>query len=150
MSNNAKRQIEKLNRLYKQQDELYHSFAVRFGISDTAFWVLYAICSSDAPCTQYDLCNAWYFPKQTVNSAIAGLEKTGYLVLKPLPGTRNRKNAELTQAGKQFCERTIIPLLEAEKRTFLLFSEEEQNIFMAFMEKQIDYLIEETEGIRTQ
>ena len=144
MTDIAKTQIEKINRLYKQQDELYHGLAVRFGVSDTALWVLYAVCSSAEPVAQYDLANAWFFPKQTVNSAIAGLEGAGMLSLVPLPGTRNRKNVLLTRAGREFCSRTVEPLLKAEERAFMRFSESERQEFVRLMEKQLACLREET------
>lgn len=140
-------QIEKLNRLYKKQDELYHGFAVRFGISDTAMWVLYAMCTEKEPCSQYDLSNAWCVPKQTVNSAIAGLEKAGYIRLEAVSGTRNRKNLVLTEAGRAFCSETVIPLIKAENRTLMRFSVDERRLFLTLFEKQIEYLREETDGI---
>mgnify|MGYP001377264948 CR=1 FL=1 len=147
MSDFAREQIETLNRLYKQQDEVYHGLAVRFGISDTALWVLYGICSSQGPVTQYDLANGWYFPKQTVNSAIAALEKAGMLSLVPLPGPRNRKQVLLTRAGSAFCSRTVVPLLQAEERAFLRFSRDERQAFLLLMGKQLAFLRQETEGI---
>lgn len=147
MSDSVRVQIEKINRLYKEQDELYHELAVRFGVSDTAMWVLYAICSAGEPAAQYDLANAWFFPKQTVNSAITRLEKDGLVRLEPLPGTRNRKNVLLTETGKAFCASSVIPLLEAEERSFLRLSEEERRTAVLLMEKQLAFLREETEGI---
>lgn len=47
MNNNVKEQLAALNQLDRKQGELYHRFAVRLGISDTAFWVLYSLCESD-------------------------------------------------------------------------------------------------------
>jgi len=143
MYDSAKTQIKKLNQLYKQQDELYHDFAVRFGVSDTALWILYSICSSEGPSTQYDLANAWFFPKQTVNSAIARLEKAGIISLVPLPGTRNRKNVVLTESGTAFCARTVIPLLDAEERALSRLNDAERQTFLGLMEKQFRCLKEE-------
>jgi len=147
MPENTRTQLEKLNRLYKQQHTFYHDLAVRFGLSDTAMWVLYAVCSSEKPASQYDLANAWYFPKQTVNSAIRALEKAGMISLLPVPGTRNRKNVLLTQTGSAFCAGTVIPLLQAEERALLRFSGEERRTFLLLMEKQLVFLNEEAEGI---
>lgn len=142
-------QINKLNRLYKAQDELYHDLAVRFGLSDTALWVLYAVCSSDKPRTQYDLASDWCFPKQTVNSAISNLAKVGHIKLCPVPGTRNRKNVSLTAQGEAFCARTVQPLLAAEKRALLRFSEEERQLYLKLFEEQITNLKAETDRLGT-
>lgn len=150
MSDDAGIQMETLNQRYKELDELYHDLAVRFGLSDTALWVLYALCTAEKPYTQYDLCNAWRFPKQTVHSAIAKLEKLGYLTLHPVSGTRNRKEVSLTPAGGSFCAGTVLPLLEAEKRAYLRFSAEERETFLRLLEEQIAFLREETEEIGTQ
>lgn len=144
MSAHTQSQINKLNKLYKAQNELYHKFAVHFGVADTALWVLYVIYSSETPRTQYDLAEEWCFPKQSVNSAISNLEKEGYIYLETVPGTRNRKNVILTEAGKAFCLHTVARLIEAENRAFSHFNEEERNLYITLFEKQIAYLKEET------
>lgn len=47
----AKSLIEQENRQYNETNALYHAAAVQFGLSDTAFWILYALYSSAAPLT---------------------------------------------------------------------------------------------------
>ena len=42
----AKSLIEQENRQYNETNALYHAAAVQFGLSDTAFWILYALYSS--------------------------------------------------------------------------------------------------------
>ena len=70
-------QIETLNQHLKETDAIYHSAAVRFGLSDSAFWILYAIADSQRTYTQNELCGAWSYSKQTVNSAIQSLIRQG-------------------------------------------------------------------------
>lgn len=147
MSDKIRLQIEKLNRLYKAQDEVYHSVAVRFGLSDTALWVLYGLRTAEKLCTQYDLVSDWCVPKQTVNSAIAGLERAGYLRLEPMPGTRNRKTVLLTPAGEAFCARNIDFLIRAEERAFARFDGEEREEFLDLCERLVAGLKAETEGM---
>ena len=67
MNNNVKEQLAALNQLDRKQGELYHRFAVRLGVSDTAFWVLYIHCESDEIYTQNSLAELWCIPKQTIN-----------------------------------------------------------------------------------
>lgn len=41
----------------------------------------------------------WYFPRQTVNSAIMNLVKIGYIKLEQIQGARNSKAVILTEQG---------------------------------------------------
>ena len=43
------------NELYKEQDDLYRAAARGFGLSDCAFWVLYALREAERPMTQSDV-----------------------------------------------------------------------------------------------
>ena len=61
------------NDAYKEQDDLYRAVARQCGLSDCAFWVLYALRESGRPMTQSDVCAAVYQPKQTVHSALKKL-----------------------------------------------------------------------------
>lgn len=40
------------------------------GLSDCTFWILYALRENNARLTQSEICNFFYQPKQTVNSAL--------------------------------------------------------------------------------
>ena len=65
MSEKIEKQLTILNQLYKEQDNIYRELAAHFDLSDASFWVLYAICESDQIYSQHDLCNAWFYSKQT-------------------------------------------------------------------------------------
>ena len=81
------------NELYKEQDDLYRAVARGFGLSDCAFWVLYALREAERPMTQSDVCAAVYQPKQTVHSALKKLEGEGFL---RLAEGRDRRSKRLT------------------------------------------------------
>ena len=103
----AKSLIEQENRQYNETNALYHAAAVQFGLSDTAFWILYALYSSAAPLTQVQMCAEWCLPKQTLNSAVRSMVEQGLLVLTPAPGGKRAKNLNLTEAGRALAEKTI-------------------------------------------
>ena len=73
----AKSLIEQENRQYNETNALYHAAAVQFGLSDTAFWILYALYSSAVPLTQVQMCAEWCLPKQTLNSAVRSMVEQG-------------------------------------------------------------------------
>ena len=69
-------QLELYNRLWKEQDDIWQKAARKSSLPRTSYWILYTIVvTSPAPLSQADLCEKWYFPRQTVNSAV---EKTGF------------------------------------------------------------------------
>ena len=140
---NMEEQMAVLNRLYKEQNELYRVFAAGCGLSVASFWVLYTLCSTQEVYSQQDMCNAWFYPKQTINSAIHHLTQDGYVCQMPVAGTRHRKAVMLTQEGKGFCLRHIVPLLYAEQKAFARFSTAERENFLALFSKQIEFLKEE-------
>ena len=98
---------------------LYHNAAVKYGLSDTALWVLYHVSEDSDNITQQDLCRQCCFPKQTINTAINNLIRNGYLTLETLSGTRNSKRIILTDAGQALMQTTIDPLKQAEDAVLL-------------------------------
>ena len=79
------------NRLFKENDELYHEIARCFGLSDCALWILYTIREEEQALTQSDICESLFLPRQTIHSAIKKLEEEGMLTLRYKEGNRNKK-----------------------------------------------------------
>lgn len=137
MSDSITAQRSQILQCFKQMDDLYHAYAVEQHLSDSAFWILYALCEAEKPYTQNDLCEEWYYTKQTVHSTIAGLAKAGYIRLEHLPGSRNKKTILLTQAGQIYVDRHIRPLIDAEETAFGQLSEEERAGYFRLLRKHI-------------
>ena len=139
--------IDQIEQQRKEQDAIYHSVAVRHGLSDTALWVLYILHITPGDCTQQDLIRQCFFSKQTVNTAVTGLMKKGYLTLEMIPGTRNRKRLLLTEEGKAIAGETASPMREAEKRAYCALTEEELKQYLSMTEKLTLSLRKEMEKI---
>ena len=118
------------NELYKEQDELYRAAARGFGLSDCAFWVLYALREAERPLTQSDVCAAVYQPKQTVHSALKKLMAEGYLQLTE-GRDRRSKHLVLTEQGEALVRRTVDPVMAAETAAMNTMTETEQAQFLA-------------------
>lgn len=118
------------NELYKEQDELYRAVARSFGLSDCAFWVLYALREAERPLTQSDVCAAVYQPKQTVHSALKKLMAEGYLQLTE-GRDRRSKHLVLTEQGEALVRRTVAPVMAAETAAMNTMTETEQAQFLA-------------------
>lgn len=147
MSGENKGQMEILNQQYKAFDAIYHDVAVKFGLSDSVFWILYTLCEAEFEYTQNDLANQWHSPKQTVNSAINSLVKSGHVQLEIVPGTRNSKIIRLTDEGIHFTQKTIQPFLKAEKKAFERLSESDRRMYLDLSQKHLTYLKEEVDQI---
>lgn len=135
-----------LNKLTKKQDELYHKCALNAGITDTKFWILYAICESGGILCQNSFCENWCYSKQTVNAAVASLEEEGILYLEFAQGSKKQKDLKLTQKGEDFCNRYIRSVLNAECRSVMSLQPEERRRFLSTMEKLLSTLEQELDN----
>ena len=122
---------------------VYHSAAVKFGLSDTAMWILYVLSEPDSCVTQQDLCRQGSFPKQTVNTAISNMVKNGYVTLEPIPGSRNQKRIVLTDAGRELTEGTMCKLRMAEERAYGALTVDELETYLAMTKRLTDSLKKE-------
>lgn len=145
MTDTLKEQHLRLVKDYKRTDDVFHAYAVRQGLSDCAFWLLYALCEDDRPYTQNDLCEQWYYSKQTVNSAVSNLIKAGYIDL--ISGARNRKLISLTPVGQKYVEAHIRPVIEAEQRALAGLTAEERSLYIALSERHTQLLADELDSL---
>ena len=108
--------LEITNRQFNECNALYHAAAQRCGLSDAAFWVLYALCTTHEPQTQNRMAAEWGQPKQTLNSAVAAMVKKGLVALCPGKGAHSGKLVTLTDEGRALAERTVGPVIAAEQQ----------------------------------
>lgn len=136
---------EKYSIISNKYSAMYHSVAVKYGFSDTQYWILYILYNFNGKksYTQNEIAVELGAPKQTVNSAIAKFVKEGYLCLTKRPGPRNSKTVELTEEGLALCEKCIRPLMDAEERALMKLSEEEHIRFLEIYEKRYETIYDE-------
>ena len=139
-----------MNQIYQRQNDLYHKYASHYGLSDTAFWILYTLNEADVIYTQNQIADMWHFPRQSINSAVSSLVKTGYLYLEKVAIARNNKALRLTEQGMEFCRRVIFPFYELENRVYLKMSKEEREQFLALSSKQCELLESEIKEALTK
>ncbi|CVI69810.1 MarR family protein [Clostridiales bacterium CHKCI001] len=140
-------QLAAFNQLYREIDEIYHLYAKRQGISDTALWLLYSLYENDAAYTQRELCSAWHYPPQTVNSALKSLEKQELIMLNSIPGNKKNKLVVLTEKGKEVTEKVISLLVLAEQRSFQGLKKEERETLLSLTQKYTELLRNEINEI---
>lgn len=114
----------------------YHLLAKYYGLSDSSFWVLYELYENKEGCTQKDLCDDWALNKQTINSAVKGLIKDGYVVLEDSEDSKKTKMLRLTEEGRNIAKNTVGKAMNLEKRAFKNINENEMTKVVRFFEKQ--------------
>lgn len=139
--------IQQIEQQQKEQDSIYHNVAVRFGLSDTAMWVLYLISETGETLTQQDLCRQNFSPKQTIHTAINSLVKSGLVALIPIPGTRNHKKVLLTAAGQEMAEATVNLLKQAEQNAYGKLTRAELQAYLDTTSRLTAHLREETDKL---
>ena len=105
--NEKMNRIESLyNMLYKETDEIYGKLAHFFGMTSTAFWLLYFIREKNH-CTQSEIASRLSIPKQTVNSSLKRLEKDGFIRLEADSDNHRNKLLSFTEKGEELAKSTI-------------------------------------------
>lgn len=131
---------ELLNQCDKELDEIYHDYAVSHNLSDAALWILYAIYDAKEVVTQANICSSWFFSRQTINTALKGLEQQGIIELVSIPGNRKSKQIRFSSEGQDAAQKILFPLLQAENKVFATLSDEENRVFLELSRKRCTLL----------
>lgn len=138
--------LEQVNQFYRESNGIYHKIAVALNLSDTVFCILYTLTENDHPLDQRQLCTEWNLPKQTVNSAVAGLVRKGLVYL--TPGRGHSKYVCLTDEGKRIAKIKIDPIRRMECRALQQMEPDERHQFLDLMSRYTQLLrTEATETI---
>ncbi len=137
--------IHRINYLNAELDALYHHASLRLGLTDSASIVLYTIYDEGENCLLSDIYKQSGVSKQTVNSAIRNLEKKRILYLEQYSG--RAKRVVLTDTGREYVQKTVARLFDAEAGAFSSWTEEEISAHIGFMEKYIRSFREQIEKL---
>jgi len=135
---NGKRfeEIHRINYLTSEMEALYHQASLKLGITDSVSIVLYTIYDTREDCLLSDVYKKSGISKQTVNSAIRGLEADDILYLEQHTG--RSKKIILTEKGKNYVNSTVARLYEAEVKALESWSTEEIETYISLMKKYAD------------
>jgi DNA-binding MarR family transcriptional regulator len=115
--------FETYNQIVCETEADYHVAAMRIGLSDSAFNILYTLYIEGSGCNQSRLYKKSGMARSTVNSAIRQMEKKGWLYL--VPGEGRNTKVEVTDAGRKVMDRTVARVVAIEKKLFAAYTEEE-------------------------
>ncbi|MBM6699550.1 winged helix DNA-binding protein [Bifidobacterium pullorum subsp. saeculare] len=115
MTDNGFALLERFNRTLRELDRVYHEMARTSGLSDCAFWTMYALYGAEEPLPQKEISQTWQYSKQTVASALQQLVRRGLVQVRLAEGSRRDKVIELTDEGLGFARRHLLPVAQAEQ-----------------------------------
>lgn len=136
------KELTEYNRLYKELEKLYHEIALKTGLSDSAFLVLYTICEIGDGCSQTEICTQVSISKQTINSCIGKLEKQGYISM--AQGKGRTLPIHLTEYGRRFVQKKIYPVIQMEHQVFKKLEKKERQELLRLSRKYVDIFREES------
>ena len=126
-------------------EALYSRVASFFGLTTCEMWIYYFLLIEDNGITQRDICCQMSFKKQTVNSAVSKLVKNGMMTLSAADGNSKNKILMLTPEGREFAQRTVNQLLEAELKAAKKFGSKKLSSFCKLRDEYYGTLLKEFE-----
>lgn len=122
-------QIAMYCNLLNEWQVAYEAYAKSMGLSNTALDILTTIYENPN-CTQKEIADSIFLPKQTVNAVVTTFFKNGWVKLEEVPEDRRNKMVNLTDEGLskareimdriQSCEISAMKQLTPEERETLL------------------------------
>ncbi len=129
-------ELRQFGQMYRELDEIYHELAVRAGLSDSAFLILYAMIEIGEGCLQKDIARQYSISPQTVHSSVRVLERKGCLYLKP--GKKRDMHIYLTDEGKRILEERLGPIVALENEIFQSMPADESRTLLNLTRKYLD------------
>lgn len=139
------KELMEYNRIYKELNDIYHDVALKNGLSDSAFDILYAIALLGNGCLQRDICQMTFLSKQTIHSSVYKLEKEEYIFLKK--GTGRNMHIFLTPAGEALITEKILPVIAMEQKSFQDMTPAETAELLRLNKKYASRLRENTKAL---
>ena len=127
---------------------MYHEAALKFGLSDSAMMVLYAVCDHDGSCLLNEIGRLSGTSKQTVHSAVRRLEEEGYVRLDAFDG--RKKVVRLTEGGEELMKRTALQLIRIEEEIWDSWTQEECELYLSLTQRYLDCFRSKVAGISKQ
>ena len=140
MNQEIRKQFEQIDIYAKKEDSLFQQTSKRIGITNATLYILIYLYRSLEPCSQNDIVENWFFPKQTVSFTINKLVEQNLVYMTPIENSKNKKAIKLTDEGMEYCKEHIIPVIHAQEEAFLSLTDEEREAFVHVTNKYYQLL----------
>ena len=124
--------LRNFNFLLNEIAGLYHDASLKMGIADSALQILYTVCTSPSVCHLSQIARLNGMSRQTINSAIRKLEAEGVVRLET---EGRRRCVRLTEAGENYVQARVQPIIQIETELLSAWSAEEKAALFHLLEK---------------
>lgn len=127
MSNNElDNQVSEYYTTWRELITIYGDYAKTLGLSYSALQVLTAIYNNSDICTQKNISQSTFLPKQTVNAIMTGFLKQGIIDLSEIESDRRTKAVHFTKIGEEYSEKIIPKIKNAQRKAMEDLSENQR------------------------
>ncbi len=125
---------DKLMQQFQKMDLAYENYAKSKNMTYLNLIVLEEIYLLGDGCTQKEIVDDTFYPKQTINLVIKAFLKEDIIILKEKEDNRKNKGIFLTEKGKKLSLDIIAPLIKQEEKTIASIGEEEGRELLRIIE----------------
>lgn len=127
MSNNElDNQVSEYYTTWRELITIYGDYAKTLGLSYSALQVLTAIYNNSDICTQKNISQSTFLPKQTVNAIMTGFLRQGIIDLSEIESDRRTKAVHFTKIGEEYSEKIIPKIKNAQRKAMEDLSENQR------------------------
>lgn len=109
-----------------EQFALYDEYAKRHGMLMKTLLVVNALFYAEDGMTQAEICQRTFQSKQTVNLIVKNLLSNTYVTVTEVPENKRNKIVQMTETGREYCEKVVRHITWAEDTAMSMFTAEEQ------------------------
>ena len=128
----------------------YEEYAKRLGMSYSTLQV-FCMIYNEKGCTQKQICEHTFLPKQTVSAIVSGFIKQGKVQMTRAEADGRSKVIHLTESGKAYADSVVPNIRIAECAAFEYLNSEEQELLIKLTQKYTEHfsikLVEVTQDV---
>ena len=111
--------FDELGKHISEIDSAVNQWIKKLGLSYNHFAVLYSLANApDGQCTQKQICDEWYLPKQTVFNICKEYKEKGWIEFEISPNDKREKIMRLTPDGRATAEPILQKTLSISEQAF--------------------------------
>lgn len=135
--------LRHINGMLSEISSIYEKLLSSKNVPEGVFIVMSSLLDLGEGCLQKEISETSYLNKKTVNSTIKKLQKEDYIELKA--GKYPNMHIYLTEKGREYMIRNIIPIIEVESKALELMPAKEFETLVESYRKYIDNFREHVE-----
>lgn len=152
MDTNTLKMLSDINFSIIKVRSIYASWSKNNNINYHEMLILYSLRDNTA-CTQKQICDSYFLPKQTINNIVTDLKEKGYIRLTADKFNKKLKVLELTDEGKKYSDKYMNSLKEKEEKAVQIFGFEKLNQIVLLLNEYgniLDNFINNKEVIKNE